>query len=73
MESHARSIIKSMTYRTLGLGVTMAVAYLITRQWALAASIGAADTIAKLGTYYAHERAWSKIKFGRRLGADYEI
>ena len=35
--------------------------------------IGLADTLVKLGIYYAHERAWDRVPFGRRELKDYQI
>ena len=63
-ETHLRSIVKSVTYRTFGTFVTAGVAWLITGQLKLALSIGIADTTAKLFVYYFHERLWHKIQFG---------
>jgi uncharacterized membrane protein len=73
MESHIRSIVKSLSWRAGGLAVTLVVAYAITRQAALAATIGLADTFAKLFAYYIHERAWQRIRFGQRNPSEYEI
>lgn len=64
-ETHLRSVVKSATYRFFSTFVTAGVAWLITSQWRLALSIGLADTAAKLFVYYAHERLWHNIHFGR--------
>ena len=66
METRLRSVLKALTWRFGGLLVTVTVAYAITRRAELAASIGLADTIAKLGCYYVHERLWLRIKYGRK-------
>lgn len=73
IESHARSIIKALSWRAGGLIVTVAVAYAITRSAGLAATVGLADTFVKIGVFYVHERIWLKVKFGRKVQADYEI
>jgi uncharacterized membrane protein len=73
MESHARSIAKAVTYRVLGFGVTLGVAYLVTHNSSVAAQIGIADTILKIFAYYAHERMWTQLHFGRPKTPDYEI
>jgi adenylylsulfate kinase len=49
------------------------VAWALTRQAELAASIGLADTVIKLAAYYLHERAWLRIRFGRRGPGEYQI
>ena len=72
-ESHARSILKAATWRAGGLCLTVAVAWAVTGRADLAASIGLADTVLKLGAYYVHERAWLKVRFGRPRSPDYEI
>lgn len=72
MESHLRSIIKAVTYRFGGLVVTALVTFIITRRLELAASVAVADTLAKIGVFYLHERMWLRIGFGRRP-PDYEI
>ncbi|HAU38791.1 MAG TPA: hypothetical protein DCX07_13875 [Phycisphaerales bacterium] len=68
MESHARSILKAMTWRVGGLLMTTAIAWMVTRRADIAASIGALDTAVKVLAYYVHERAWLKISFGRGHG-----
>jgi uncharacterized membrane protein len=73
METHTRTIIKSLTWRVGGLLVTVITAWIITRRIELAASIGAADTAVKIVVYYLHERMWLKIRFGRIDKAEYEI
>lgn len=73
METHARTIIKSVTWRAGGLALTVCTAWLITRRADIAASIGVLDTIIKLGAFYAHERVWLRIGYGRRSKPDYEI
>jgi uncharacterized membrane protein len=34
-------------------------------EWQLGAKVGVADTVFKFLLYFAHERAWSRIGFGR--------
>lgn len=72
-ESHARTIIKSLTWRAGGLVMTMGVAWWITGKGEVAASIGLADTLVKVVVFYLHERMWLKIPFGRARTPEYEI
>ena len=65
MESHLRSVTKALTYRFFGFSTTTLIAWAITGRFALSASIGVADTVAKLFLYYGFERAWNRIDFGR--------
>ena len=73
METKKRSIIKALSYRVLGLLVTGGVALLITRDMELALYVGGVDTIVKFFGYYAHERFWLRISYGRMKEPDYQI
>lgn len=73
MESHFRSIVKAITWRTGGTVVTFAVAYMITGKFDLAARIGLLDTFIKLGAFYAHERVWNRLNFGKPKPPEYQI
>lgn len=73
MDSHRRSIAKALTYRVMGFVVTIGIAYAVTENSSTAATIGIADTLAKIFAYYAHERIWTYLPFGRRREPEYEI
>ncbi|MHC4353958.1 MAG: DUF2061 domain-containing protein, partial [Planctomycetota bacterium] len=51
VESHFRSIVKAITWRTGGTIVTFGVAWVLTRKFELAAQIGVLDTAVKLGAF----------------------
>jgi uncharacterized membrane protein len=73
IESHFRSIVKAASYRVIGSMVTFLVAWILTRKFELAAQIGLLDTILKIGAFYAHERLWNNISFGRKKKPEYNI
>ena len=73
METRSRSIIKSLTWRAGGLLVTVCVAWVVTGRGDIAASIGLFDTGVKVVAFYAHERLWLKVRFGRVQAGQYEI
>ena len=73
MESHLRSIAKAVTWRAGGTVVTFAVAWVLTRKFELAAQIGILDTTIKIGAFYAHERVWNRLKFGKEKPPEYQI
>ena len=73
MESHFRTVLKSLTWRVAALAITTTVAWMITDEVKLAAEIGIADTLIKLFAYYGHERIWLKLGFGRQKPPDYAI
>lgn len=73
MESHKRSVVKAISYRILGTGVTASVAFLVTSEIRTAAAIGLVDTVLKIVGYYVHERVWQNIQFGRTKPPEYQI
>jgi len=64
---------KTLSWRSLATLLTFTVAWFITRKFTLAAEIGVADTLIKLGAYYFHERFWIRVKFGKLKNPEYEI
>ena len=75
MDSHKRSIIKAVTWRLLAALITTLVVYFFTEKAVLSLSIGLADSLIKIFTYYGHERLWERVDFGRKKPAkeDYQI
>jgi sulfate adenylyltransferase large subunit len=65
-ESHARSIAKAISWRATGSIDTFIVAALITGSSKLAGGVALAEILTKTALYYAHERAWALITWGRR-------
>jgi len=72
-DSHARSIVKALTWRLLGLGFTFSAMWLVTRRLDLAAGVGVADFFVRLVAYYVHERVWNRVSLGRVQRPGYEI
>ncbi len=73
METRARSIVKALTWRATALLITAGVVWLVTGEAKLAGEIALLDTLIKLGVYYAHERCWLKVRFGRPKAPEYQI
>ena len=73
MESHWRSIFKSFSWRILSLFITGGVTWALTRELRLAVCLGLADACMKVGLFYAHERVWTRVRFGRGLPPEYHI
>lgn len=73
MESHFRSIAKSLSWRFWATLITFTVSWIVTKKLMLAAEIGLADTLIKLGAYYSHERFWNRLKFGKLKKPEYQI
>jgi uncharacterized membrane protein len=74
-DKHYRSVIKAISWRTVGTIDTMIVSYFITGNLVMAVSIGSIEVITKMFLYYLHERAWDKTNFGRVkvVENDYQI
>lgn len=73
MESHFRSIIKTFSWRFFATLITFSIAWILTERITLAAEIGVADTLLKLGAYYSHERLWNRLDFGKQKPPEYQI
>lgn len=65
-ESHARSIVKSITYRVLIVISIFIITLLTTGRLADAAAITGISAITGTIIYYLHERVWSRIHWGRK-------
>lgn len=74
-EKPYRSVVKAISWRTVGTIDTIIVSYFITGNLVMAASIGTIEVITKMALYYFHERAWNKISFGKvkEPVVDYQI
>jgi uncharacterized membrane protein len=65
-ETHARSVLKAMSWRTLGTIDTFAISWFMTGKLAVAGSIAVLEIATKIVWYYFHERVWAAIDWGRR-------
>ncbi len=62
----ARSFVKALSYRIWGTLSSVAVAYVITKNASLSVTIAFWETVVKVFIYYAHERGWNYIQWGRK-------
>ncbi|WP_148624834.1 DUF2061 domain-containing protein [Aliarcobacter cryaerophilus] len=74
-EKPYRSVVKTISWRTVGTLDTIIVSYFVTGNLIMAASIGSIEVITKMILYYFHERAWNRLKFGtvKQVENDYQI
>ncbi|HPA16694.1 MAG TPA: DUF2061 domain-containing protein [Verrucomicrobiae bacterium] len=73
-DNHFRSLAKSISWRLTGTVDTMIISFLITGKLKWALSIGVVELFTKMFLYYAHERIWNRISFGRaKPREDYTI
>lgn len=73
MESHARSIVKSLSWRVIAFATTMITVYIYSKDVKAALVVGVGANSIKMFLYYFHERLWTKIKFGMIKGPEYQI
>ena len=64
-EKPYRSVVKTISWRTVGTLDTIIVSYFVTGSLVMAASIGSIEVVTKMILYYFHERAWNKLSFGK--------
>jgi uncharacterized membrane protein len=62
----SRSFVKALSYRIWGTLSSVAVAYVITKNASLSITIAFWETVVKIFIYYAHERGWNYIQWGRK-------
>jgi uncharacterized membrane protein len=67
MDTHSRSFAKAISWRITGTIDTMLISLVITQSIKLAVSIGFTEVVTKSLLYYAHERAWLRIPYGRKV------
>jgi uncharacterized membrane protein len=65
-ETHPRSVLKAISWRTLGTLDTFAISWFLTGKVQIAGSIAGLELITKIAWYYLHERLWAAVKWGRR-------
>lgn len=64
-ETPVRSLVKAYSYRCCGTFTTMIISYVVTGKIIVSLAIGTTEIIVKPFIYWLHERAWSRIKWGR--------
>jgi adenylylsulfate kinase len=65
-ETNIRSIAKGISWRVLATGTTVIIVYFFFGRLDLALFAGVIETVLKIALYWAHERFWQKVKWGRK-------
>jgi uncharacterized membrane protein len=65
METHSRSIAKAVTWRVTGTIDTFIIAWFITGELTLAGGIALTEVVTKVFLFWAHERIWTKVTWGK--------
>ena len=63
--SRKRSLIKSITWRTVASLDTFFIAWLVTGEYSWAGTIALLEILTKTFLYYFHERGWNYIFWGK--------
>ncbi len=69
METHKRSLAKTISWRIIAVIITTLTVYIFTGDVVLSVGAGLVDSAIKIFAYYGHERMWNRIDFGRRKEA----
>lgn len=74
-EKKRRSIVKTISWRTVGTIDTIIISWLVVGDLNFAVTIGGVELFTKMLLYFLHERTWDKINFGRvnEVPIEYEI
>jgi uncharacterized membrane protein len=62
---HVRSIAKSISWRAIGTIDTAVLSLIVSGSLKGALTLGASEIFTKIALFYAHERIWSSVKWGR--------
>jgi len=65
-ETKARSVVKTVSWRTLATLTTALLVLIFTGKIKIALAIGFFEVIVKMFLYFFHERLWDRIHFGRK-------
>jgi|SRR5688572_15624343 uncharacterized membrane protein len=66
METHKRSMVKSITWRIVGVVLLSGITYMVTRDWKEMTIITTVFHSIRMVMYYFHERIWLRVKWGRK-------
>lgn len=65
-ETNRRSVVKGISWRIVATTTTIIIVYLFFGRLDLAIAAGLIESVLKVGLYWAHERAWFKIRWGKK-------
>ncbi|MFQ5681329.1 MAG: DUF2061 domain-containing protein [Candidatus Omnitrophota bacterium] len=73
METHKRSIAKTVTWRVVAVVVTMIAVYVYSGDVRESVVVSLSANVIKMFLYYLHERVWNRLDFGRAKPPEYQI
>ena len=60
-----RTIVKTLTWRVTASLTTFVIAWVLTGDLLIGATIGSIEAIAKIFLYYFHERIWNNVRWAK--------
>ena len=64
-ETHARSVMKALSWRVMGTVATTVLVWIFTRRFSLALWVGGLEFVSKIAIFWVHERVWDRLRFGK--------
>ena len=64
-ETKTRSLAKAVSWRITGTLDTFIISFFITGEATLAGAIALTEVVTKIFLYWAHERVWNKVSWGK--------
>jgi len=65
METHVRSMMKAISWRIVATLTTILLVFAFTGDLVVSGGVGLTELLTKIFIYYAHERLWNALSFGR--------
>ncbi|WP_152184260.1 adenylyl-sulfate kinase [Sulfurimonas indica] len=65
-ETNKRSIVKGISWRIVATTTTIIIVYVFFGRLDLAIAAGMIETVLKIALYWAHERVWQKLRWGKK-------
>lgn len=65
-ETNKRSIVKGITWRLIATSTTVVIVYIFFERLDLAIAAGLIESVLKIGLYWAHERGWHRVRWGKK-------
>ena len=64
-DTPVRSLAKAVSWRVTGTIDTFLISWAITGEALLASGIALTEIMTKVGLFWAHERVWNRVKWGK--------
>ena len=70
METKRRTLVKAAIWQVMGLAAMSLIGWIFTGSAAQSGAIAVTGTISGFVVYFAYERVWSRVRWGRLRQAD---